>query len=129
MTIFSLRRIALAGISFAGLLMSPAVARANDNSGLMTTASVLVDVGLFLIILACLLSVFKIHASIRGGKIALGWRWFIGGFGMLGAAQLLFFVGEAELIAMPSDIIVGLLRIIALGLFFVGATRMRKLLT
>ena len=129
MTRYSLRKIALAGFSFAGLLASPAVAWADDGSGLMSTASLLVDIGLFLVILACLLSVFKIHASVRGGKIALGWRWFMGGFGLLGVAQILLFIGEAGLLAMSSGVWVGLMRICALGLFLVGATRMRKLLT
>jgi hypothetical protein len=83
--------------------------------------------GLLLLVSACALTAFKIYTSVRGGRIAECWRWFVLGFSLLGVAQLAVFISQMGIVSV-SDFWVGIVRLASLLVVFLGAARMRKLL-
>ena len=110
------------------LLASPTLAFADTGEdGGLFTGTTLVEVGLLLLVSACALTAFKIYGSVRGGRIAECWRWFVLGFAMLGIAQLAVLISQMGLVIV-SDFWVGILRLASLLVVFMGAARMRKLL-
>ena len=92
-----------------------------EQTGASTSALVVLLVG------ACSFTAFKIYVSVRGGSIALGWRWILGGLGLLGLAQLVLIGQEIGFLAM-ADLWIDSMQVLAFLSIFVGVTRIRKLL-
>ena len=110
-------------------VLSPAIALASPDGevgGLFSTG-VLVEVGLLILVSGCALTAFKVYNSVRGGRIAQGWQWFLMGFIVFSVAQVLSVGSQAAIIPI-SSLWVGLIRIGALAIIFLGAIRMRRLL-
>jgi len=97
-----------------------------EQSG-VSTSSLVVQFAFLIIVGACILTAFKIYVSVRGGSIALGWRWILGGLGLLGVAQLLLIGQESGFLAM-ADLWINSMQVLAFVSIFVGVTRIRKLL-
>ena len=105
-----------------------AFADVQNTTAAMSWGTLLIEATVLLIAGACVLTVFKVYAAVRGGRIAHGWRWLGIGFGIFVVSQALLFANAAGLLPV-SDYWIGLLRIVALLFLLVGATRIRKLLT
>jgi len=90
--------------------------------------STLAEVLLLLIVAACLLTLVRVYFAVRGGRIAQGWFWFVIGFSVLGLAQIVLFAGRIGIFDSP-DFWVASIRIVAMVILFIGATRMKRLLT
>ena len=89
--------------------------------------SLLLESLTLLVIAACLLTMVRVYASIRGGGIGRGWLWFILAFGVLGIAQLLLFSGHLGLVSIwDGGVWIDALRLVSLVLLLVGVTRFRK---
>jgi len=92
-----------------------------------STSSLVVQLAFLLLVGACVLTAFKIYVSVRGGSIALGWRWILGGLGLLGVAQLALVGQEIGFLAM-ADLWTDSMQVLAFLSIFVGVTRIRRLL-
>jgi len=92
-----------------------------------STSTVVVQFAFLLLVGACVLTAFKIYVSVRGGSIALGWRWILTGLGLLGVAQLALISQELGIVAM-ADLWINSMQVLAFLAIFVGVTRIRKLL-
>ncbi len=97
-----------------------------DQSG-APTSTLVVELAFLLVIGACILTAFKIYVSVRGGSIALGWRWIVGGLGLLGLAQLILIGQDIGFLAM-ADLWIDSMQVLSFLSIFVGVTRIRRLL-
>lgn len=98
-----------------------------DQSG-ASTSSLVVQLAFLLLVGACSLTAFKIFVSVRGGSIALGWRWILSGLSLLGVAQIVLIGQEIGFLAM-ADLWIDSMQVLAFLSIFVGVTRIRRLLT
>lgn len=128
MTMTFRSRCAMLGLVLAALLTGSTAnaSLAGQESGI-STSTLIVELAFLVVAGACVLTVFKIFVSVRGGSIALGWRWMVSGLGVLGLSQLVLIGCQTGVLAM-SDLWVDTMRVLALLLVFIGATRIRKLL-
>lgn len=90
--------------------------------------SMLLWVLVLLVLIACVMTAFRIYVAIRGGKIAQGWLWFVVGFGLLGLAQLVLIASQLSILPV-SQLWTDTLRAGAVVVLLIGAGRLRKLLT
>jgi len=118
----------LGWIAFMVLISTPAFAQDEAKPAKAEWGSTLAEVLLLLIVSACLLTLVRVYFSVRGGRIAQGWFWFVIGFSVLGLAQVVLFAGRIGIFDSP-DFWVASIRIVAMIVFFIGATRMKRLLT
>jgi hypothetical protein len=115
--------------SLAVLLSSQTAAAQADGSFGNTGTTFLLESMALVVILACVLMTFKLYRAIRGGKIGIGWKWFLFGFSALGVSQLLLFGGHLGVVPIwNGGIWVDVLRIVSVILLLIGVTRFRKLL-
>lgn len=92
-----------------------------------STGSIVVQLAFLLLVGACSFTAFKIYVSVRGGSIALGWRWILSGLALLGLAQLMLVGQEVGLLAL-ADLWIDSMQVLAFLSIFVGVTRIRRLL-
>lgn len=92
----------------------------------VSTSSIIVQLALLLLVGACSFAAFKVFVSLRGGSIALGWRWVFGGLGLLGLAQLVL-IGQEVGFLTVADLLIDSMQVLAFLSIFVGITRIRKL--
>ena len=122
------RQCARLGLSLAAMLISTAAhASLHDQESGFSTSTLIVELAFLVVVGACVLTAFKIFVSVRGGSIAFGWRWIVGGLGLLGLSQLVLIGQQIGVFAM-ADLWVDSLRVLALLLIFIGAAHIRKLL-
>jgi hypothetical protein len=114
-----------------GFLLAAKVAEATetgDPSSGSTMMVLLVGLAFLLIAAVCTLAAFKVYVSLRGGKLALSWRWFVAGFGLLGLSQMVLFASQAGFLSLTLGW-VELTRVLALALILIGLNRVRKLIS
>ena len=99
---------------------------AGEQSG-TSTGTLVVELAFLLVVGACILTAFKIYVSVRGGSIALGWRWIVSGLGLLGLSQLVLIGQQISFLAM-ADLWIDSMRVLAFLSIFIGVARIRKLL-
>jgi phosphoglycerol transferase MdoB-like AlkP superfamily enzyme len=120
--------LVLGGIPFALLISASAMAQSEPQANGGEWGPVIAELLLLLVVAACLLTLFRIYVAVRGGRIAQCWFWFVLGFGVLGLAQFVLFAGRLGLFHSP-DFWVTAIRTVAMVILFIGATRMKRLLT
>jgi hypothetical protein len=92
-----------------------------------STSTLVVELAFLLVVSACILTTVKIYASVRGGSIALGWRWIASGLGLLGLSQLVL-IGQQIGVFSIADLWVNSMRVLAILSVFIGVAHIRKLL-
>lgn len=92
-----------------------------------STTTLIIELAFLLVIAACIFTAFKIYVSVRGGSIALGWRWIVGGLGLLGVAQLVLVGQDIGFLAM-ADLWINSMQVLSFLSIFIGVTRIRRLL-
>jgi hypothetical protein len=118
---------------FCGItsLLTSSVALADVKGGELSGGGMsvlLVGLAFLAIAAVCTLAAFKVYVSLRGGKLAMSWRWFVAGFGLLGLSQVISFAAQAGLLPLTMGW-VELTRVLALALILIGLNRVRKLIS
>ena len=122
------RQCATLGLFLAAMLAGT-VAHASlaDQESGISTGTLIAELAFLVVVGACVLTALKIFVSVRGGSIALGWRWIVAGLGLLGLAQLVL-IGQHIGVFSMAELWAESLRVLALLLVFIGAAHIRKLL-
>jgi hypothetical protein len=118
------------------VLLNSAIATAEPQNAAGTAgttssfgSSVVLESLALILVFACILVTFRLYRAIRGGKLSRGWMWFLFGFTVLGASQLMLFGGHIGVVpTWNGGIWVDVLRVFSVVLLLVGVTRFRKLL-
>lgn len=120
----------VAQVQRAGTLIQQSTGTPAGQSGAsgFSLGALVLGVLTVLVLVACIMTAFKIYVAIRGGKIAQGWLLFVVGFGLLALAQLILLASQVSILP-ASMTLTDSLRAIALIAILVGAGRLRKLLT
>lgn len=124
----SLHRKTLGWAAAIWAIASPVLASPDPEAAEGSWAPFMAEIVLLLLVAACLLAVVKVYLSVRGGSIAHGWFFFVLGFAVLGVAQIVLFAGRLGFFTSP-DFWVATIRIVAVVVMLMGATRMKRLFT
>lgn len=114
-----------------GLWSNPVWADTNTSNGasgsIFPPGAFLLQAMCLLIVVACVLGALKLYHAIRGGRVGSAWLWMLVAFTAFALGQLILFGGQLGVIPMLL-IWVDALQLIALALFLIGITQLRKLL-
>jgi hypothetical protein len=108
-------------------MSTPAHASLTGEQSGVSTGTLVFELAFLLVVGACILTAFKIYVSVRGGSIALGWRWIVSGLGLLGLSQLVL-IGQHAGILVMADLWIDSMRVLSFLSIFIGVARIRKLL-
>jgi hypothetical protein len=97
------------------------------NIAVMFTAANLFNIVILGLAVVGAVGSFKVFSLVRGGVLSKSWLFFIGGFGLLGVAQLLLLLNATEVTSLPAFVMPALVAGAA-GLILYGIWDAKRIL-
>ncbi|MCB2229382.1 hypothetical protein KQH82_01615 [bacterium] len=98
------------------------------NLAVITSPPTLLNGAVFVVAVGCLILCIQVMGAVRGGLLSKSWQFFLIGFGLLAASQILNVLQTIEVVVLPSFVVPAVLTAMA-AVFLYGLLTTKRTLS